>query len=308
MVMLHYNGIPRKVVVDDLLPVGRDGALLCSRTTLRGELWVCVLEKAYMKLQGGYDFGGGNSGIDLHALTGWIPETVQLDAPSFDRERTWKRLLNGQRHGLCLATVGTAQMSEAEERRWGLVSNHAYAVLDVREVEVGSSGAYASGEGRGSLVGERPDAPRARRRLLQLKNPWTRRRWRGELSAEDAASWTERLREALRYDPASDARHDNGVFWIPYEALYGPPRRSASAAAGQVREVRARRPQRPHRNVSLLPLVSPGHGLSSVASAAGSLPLLFSLSRRTPFSCSSKVNVWIRAVRLHPQSNNNSSN
>lgn len=80
IVKLILNGVPRKVVVDDFLPVSSEsGHLLCSSgefTSSSMELWVSIIEKAYMKVNGGYDFPGSNSGIDLYALTGWIPEHV----------------------------------------------------------------------------------------------------------------------------------------------------------------------------------------------------------------------------------------
>ena len=40
-----------QVVVDDTLPVGRDGQLLCSYSNNRNEMWVSLIEKAYLKVR-----------------------------------------------------------------------------------------------------------------------------------------------------------------------------------------------------------------------------------------------------------------
>lgn len=106
-----------------------------------------------------------------------------------DFERMFERMHNGD----CLITVSTGFMSKADEERTGLVSAHAYALLDLRKFGT--------------------------KRLLQLKNPWSHLRWRGNFSEYDVTNWTSELKSALSYDPKLACNIDNGIFWIDYESL-----------------------------------------------------------------------------------------
>ncbi|KAJ3344053.1 calpain 7 [Gonapodya sp. JEL0774] len=89
LIKLHYNGCQRRV-----------GSLMCTYSRNRNEIWASIVEKAYMKLMGGYDFPGSNSGIDLH--------------------------------GKNVRTYSPGDLKEEEAETLGLVPTHAYAVLDVK--------------------------------------------------------------------------------------------------------------------------------------------------------------------------------
>lgn len=78
IVLLHLNGCIRQVVIDDLLPQSHTKPLHVVSQTSPNLLYPALIEKAFLKVMGGYDFPGSNSAIDLRVLTGWIPEVVHL--------------------------------------------------------------------------------------------------------------------------------------------------------------------------------------------------------------------------------------
>ncbi|KAJ1910405.1 cysteine protease [Mycoemilia scoparia] len=195
MVKLFVNGYWRKVLVDDYFPVSKSGKLMCTYT-VTNEVWPCVVEKAFLKMMGGYDFPGSNSSIDLHALTGWIPEHVFIHDDAFNPEVTWARIRDGCIYGDTLFTIATGPMSAMQAKELGLVPSHAYAVLDVKEI---------NGQ-----------------RLLQVKNPWNRKQVDGESKLTiNNDKWIVMLKETLgpEYADDSNEKKDMGIFWIDYESV-----------------------------------------------------------------------------------------
>lgn len=130
----YFNGCFRKVVIDDRLPSSKTSrSLHVVDRNNPNFLWPALVEKAYLKVRGGYDFPGSNSGTDLWVLTGWIPEQVFLHHEDVTSEQLWRRLSGAFQHGDVLLTVGTGKLTETEQKGYGLASEHDYAVLDLME-------------------------------------------------------------------------------------------------------------------------------------------------------------------------------
>lgn len=163
---------------------------LCTYSRNPSEMWVSIIEKAFVKVCGGsYDFPGSNSSVDMFKLSGWLPDGYYFDGEGIDLEVQWKRLLVSHGRGALLATISTPQnLSKDVEEKLKLVPGHAYAVIGVVEEEGGA------------------------RRLLKIKNPWARQSWEGLYSFRDT-NWPAELKERLAF---TEAEANQGVFWMSW--------------------------------------------------------------------------------------------
>jgi calpain-7 len=131
---MFFNGCWRKVQIDDRLPTSRNARVLyvIDRSN-PGLLWPALLEKAYLKVRGGYDFPGSNSGTDLAVITGWIPQQVFLHDEDVEQEELWRTMYDAFMDGNVLLTMGTGTLPKREQRLLGLASEHDYAVLNLNQ-------------------------------------------------------------------------------------------------------------------------------------------------------------------------------
>lgn len=204
-VNLFLDGEWRAITIDDRLPCTHqqrrpDGSGLAFSRADGQQLWTPLLEKAYAKAHGSYRaISGGEIAEALLDLTGCPTESIDFDEPGFDPQELWERLVDFKAKGF---PMGCATAGNPELREVGLCGNHAYSVLDVRELydqrfigrEFGYGGAQQDG-----LV-----------RLLRIRNPHGMGEWNGEWS-DKSAEWTEGLSSELGCTGV-----DDGTFWMDY--------------------------------------------------------------------------------------------
>lgn len=130
----NINGTFRRVEIDDTLPVSQTERIIhVFDRNNPAMIWPAILEKMYLKIFGGYDFEGSNSGTDIWIMFGWIPEQIFFGNQDTSLTEIWRRITAGWEQGNVAITLGTGKMSKAAERHIGLASEHSYAVVDLRE-------------------------------------------------------------------------------------------------------------------------------------------------------------------------------
>ncbi|KAH9462212.1 hypothetical protein Pst134EB_006128 [Puccinia striiformis f. sp. tritici] len=189
-VKLFLNGTEREILVDDKVPISTSGSRMCAQSRQGLYFWPALVEKAYMKVMGGYDFVGSNSSVDLHALTGWIPETILLTSQDYRSEQSWNRVHSGFSKGDCLVSVGTNANNLDALESVGLVPCHDYAVINIQEDNKGN-------------------------RLVTLYNAWNV----VEPQPAPQTQWTAQLENSLPELVPSRPTERVGTFTISWESL-----------------------------------------------------------------------------------------
>jgi hypothetical protein len=191
-VKMLINGITRIVTIDDRLPVRPHSMrFLCTSSTDPSELWVSLMEKAFVKICGGsYDFPGSVSYTDLYKLSGWLPDSILFGKPEFDEEYQWTRLYQNFKSGALLFTVSTPAEMPPADLKLGLATGHAYAVLDMQQVE--------------------------KERVLLLRNPWGKQEWLGKFGKHDTSEVSMEVRKGF---DLTREQEEMGCFCIAYDDL-----------------------------------------------------------------------------------------
>lgn len=129
-VRLFVDGEARRITVDNQVPMAGDailGAHICG-----GSPWPSFIEKAYLHVyRSGYEHVGGDASSDVYMLTGWLPEYIAMQEPSFQREKTWTRISDAWRAGACLLTAGTSAAFPPRATLTSLVPGHCYSIVNV---------------------------------------------------------------------------------------------------------------------------------------------------------------------------------
>lgn len=206
---------PYPINIDDRFPVRRSG-FKNVRATDEGEIWPCLLEKAFAAYAGGYEeLDGGQSVFAFGAMTGcrdivWYKkddgDTWNTRACEYtsNKPHDWQGACCGediadadmlsqlqefdnQNFLMCCAS---ASGSDSDTNDMGVVQGHAYSLITVKTNVAGSG--YD---------------------LLCLRNPWGQKEWQGDWS-DDSELWDENPEVAQE---CGHVEEDDGLFWISWE-------------------------------------------------------------------------------------------
>mmetsp|Transcript_1109 Transcript_1109/g.1712 ORF Transcript_1109/g.1712 Transcript_1109/m.1712 type:complete len:941 (+) Transcript_1109:1-2823(+) len=181
-VKLFINEKWQYVLVDDYIPV-REGKAIFAHSQDVHEMHVMLLEKAFAKIYGSYCAleQPHTMGEAFVRLTGGDTKTIFVS--KMDEGVLWDLLKEYVIHEWLVG----AKTLQKRVQYMGLVSKHAYSVMDVRDTKLG--------------------------RLVKIRNTWGNTEWQGDFS-DRSSSWTQEVKRELEVKD-----EDDGIFWMDYTSF-----------------------------------------------------------------------------------------
>ena len=206
----------RYVIIDDRLPCYKSNRTpVFGRCKSNDELWVPLIEKAYAKLHCCYEsLVSGFIDDALTDLTGFVAEKINLhdkrgvfpNKKLGTKDEFWDYLTSRRKEQSMLGCARKDETVEGEViidgERTGILSRHAYGLLDVFEIKGNQSQELF--------------------RLLRVRNPWGKTEWVGDWSdtSDEIEKYQEELNQYignLEKDEKFGLGDEDGTFLISYD-------------------------------------------------------------------------------------------
>ena len=189
-IILHIDGKPQIVIVDDYLPVDKSTKKPCYAQSKGNELWVMLLEKAWAKVNGGYaNIISGLPSEALEFLTGlgslyYDTENADTDDINEYKNEIIKNVqIADQNH--CLISCSTS--ANQNITKVGLVEGHAYTLVSFHQITTSKNQTVY---------------------LFRIRNPWSEGEWSGDWS-DKSTLWDDKTKSQVEFQKKED-----GIFFM----------------------------------------------------------------------------------------------
>ena len=189
-ILLFVDGEFQIVYIDDYFPCIKNSNILYFMKPTNFEFWALLIEKAWAKINGGYQNIINSWPVDLfRALTGCACDEFIHEELTTD-ELFYELNYSDKNYGLCICLSN----NNKELVKKGLLNYHMYILIETEKIEMGKN-IYLN--------------------LCKFRDPTGESNWVGDWS-EKSELWTEKIRKKIS---KSKLDLNKGEFWICIEDI-----------------------------------------------------------------------------------------
>jgi hypothetical protein len=184
--IFFIDGEYQIVIVDDYIPIDKRTKKEVYARPNKNEIYVCILEKAWAKINGGY----------VNIIKGWMHQVLEtftgFPSESYNhtkirRDFLWSQINFAINHN-CILSCSSTKNVESK----GLVNSHAYTLIGTYMIK-----------SKGRII-----------KLVKLRNTWGFGEWNGDWS-DKSPLWTEEEKSQVDF-----VKKDDGTFYMSYEDYF----------------------------------------------------------------------------------------